>query len=985
MFCIFISYSRNDLGIAEKIIDALAKDDLEPWIDWKNIPKGETFEGEIQQGIQKAEIFLFLVSPDSVQSDWCNREIAHAINNGKRILPIVIRDADLKNIHPEISKRNWIFCRNTQDDFNKAIEEIRKTIHTDYEWLKYHTELQIKALRWEQKKDNSRLLRGKELREAEKQLTEIRSQEGSQPTKLQHEYILASRTNEERQRRQTIIGLSLGLIVVVLLAIFAWRQRNTAVTESNARATAQIEAEQQAKIALAREYAALAQSKTIRNLDLSILLRVEALHEDNSYLIRNNIFDFLTSTHLLTYLCHDCSVNSLAISPDSKVIALSGCAETNDQGGCIKGGVNLWSLVNFQKIDHLSFGDGSIQSIAFSPDGKILASAEGCGKIILIEDCTTSDIWLWSTSENQLIGQLSNVHSGSVTNIDFSPDGKTLASGSADNSVVLWNVVDRHPIWVSEGDYPVYSLAFSPDGKTIAVGGCGGYGDSFTCQKGIIQLLEVSSGQNPLPALTMHEGYVSSLAFSPDGKVLASGSSDKTVILWNVADQLVINRLFADGQFGIMSLVFSPDGKTLASGGGGDNTINIWALDNSQSPGKSFNGHSDTVHGLAFSPDGTTLASASSDSTVILWRVGDGKPIEHVITAVNETITDVVFSPDSKTMALAGCEKWSTPVAANCLEGKTILWDPVNNHMIGQPLIGPKENVRLAFSSDGKILASGGCAELDKYGKCLKGEVILWDVATHKPIGQPLIGHESRVTSLAFIPHNSILATGSSDGKVILWQVATQKPTDSSFVEYNDVVRSIAISPDGKILAAGGNSMNVILWDIASHQLIGQPLSGHDAPVSQIIFSPDGKTLASSSWDHTIIFWDIETLQPIKKPLKSYGSEVESIAFSPDGNTLASGSWNGNIILWDVASHQPVGQELDGLGKNWQMSLAFNPNGKMLVSAQNNVVILWDTDTQSWVNSLCEMVGRNFTQAEWQQYFLDESYRATCPQWPAGQ
>ena len=140
---IFISYSRKDLAIAEKIIDALAKDDLEPWIDWKSIPKGEQFEREIQQGIEETEIFLFLVSPDSARSEWCNKEIAHAVKNGKRILPIVIRDAELKDIHPEISKRNCIFCRDGQDDFNKAIEETRKTIQTDYEWLKYHTKLQV--------------------------------------------------------------------------------------------------------------------------------------------------------------------------------------------------------------------------------------------------------------------------------------------------------------------------------------------------------------------------------------------------------------------------------------------------------------------------------------------------------------------------------------------------------------------------------------------------------------------------------------------------------------------------------------------------------------------------------------------------------------------------------------------------------------------------------------------------------------------------
>jgi len=138
---IFISYSRSDTAFAGKIVQALAENRLDTWIDWKSIPKGEDWEKEIYRGIEEADAFLFLISPDSVASVMCNKEIAHAVENGKRILPIVIRDADPKNIHPEISKRNWIFCRDGQDDFNKAIEETRTTIHTDYEWLKYHIEL----------------------------------------------------------------------------------------------------------------------------------------------------------------------------------------------------------------------------------------------------------------------------------------------------------------------------------------------------------------------------------------------------------------------------------------------------------------------------------------------------------------------------------------------------------------------------------------------------------------------------------------------------------------------------------------------------------------------------------------------------------------------------------------------------------------------------------------------------------------------------
>ena len=155
---IFISYSRKDIDFAQKIVDALAANNLDTWIDWKSIPKGEDWEQEIYRGIEEADAFLFLISPDSVTSPMCNKEIEHAVENGKRILPIVIRDTDLKIIHHEISKRNWIFCRYkieppdiivVLDKFDDAIEETQKIIHIDYEWLKYQTKLQVKALDWE--------------------------------------------------------------------------------------------------------------------------------------------------------------------------------------------------------------------------------------------------------------------------------------------------------------------------------------------------------------------------------------------------------------------------------------------------------------------------------------------------------------------------------------------------------------------------------------------------------------------------------------------------------------------------------------------------------------------------------------------------------------------------------------------------------------------------------------------------------------------
>jgi hypothetical protein len=190
---IFISYSRKDIGFAQRIVTALADNNLDTWIDWNNIPKGEDWQVEINQGIEEADAFLFLVSGHSVISKPCNLEIAHALKNGKRILPIFISNVENNGVYDiterflneesknEINRRNFIFCRDGLDDFEAAVSETRETIQTDYQWLKFHIELQVKALRWEQKKDNSRFLRGKGLKEANRQLINVNNKTDPEP------------------------------------------------------------------------------------------------------------------------------------------------------------------------------------------------------------------------------------------------------------------------------------------------------------------------------------------------------------------------------------------------------------------------------------------------------------------------------------------------------------------------------------------------------------------------------------------------------------------------------------------------------------------------------------------------------------------------------------------------------------------------------------------------------------------------------------
>lgn len=452
MVQIFISYSREDLTIAEKIIDALAKNDLEPWIDWKSIPKGEMLESEILQGIENAEIFLFLVSPDSVRSDWCSKEIAHAIENGKRILPIVIRDTDPKTTHSEISKRNWIFCRVGQDDFNKAIEETQETIHTDYEWVKYHRALQEKALIWQsQKDDESLFLRGKELEKAEQKLAIVDSNKDPQPTDLQKGYIAVSRQEAERKRKQRYRTYAIIVLLILVASMGSFygviqsnritplRNENLtkqaqvtieananataqahAATQSSANATVQAQAETQSSakataqalaetqssanataqalastqssanataqalaatqvsanataqkkveletvISRSQELASQSIREREKSFDLSILLSVEAFQINDNAESRSALFDAtFINPQLIQYLYkHTDSVNSVAFSPDGKILATTSFDTT----------IDLWNTESHQLISTLSEKNGQGKCLAFSPDGKIL-------------------------------------------------------------------------------------------------------------------------------------------------------------------------------------------------------------------------------------------------------------------------------------------------------------------------------------------------------------------------------------------------------------------------------------------------------------------------------------------------------------------------------------------------------------------------------------------------------------------------------------
>ena len=305
-----------------------------------------------------------------------------------------------------------------------------------------------------------------------------------------------------------------------------------------------------------------------------------------------------------------------------------------------------------------------------------------------------------------------------------------------------------------------------------------------------------------IAALTGSLGPVNSVAFSPDGKTLASGSSDDWVRLWDVATHQQIGDPLTGHTGPVESVAFSPDGKTLATASS-DDTVRLWDVATHQQIGNPLTGHTDSVNSVAFSPDGTTLATASSDDTVRLWDVATHQQIGNPLTGHTDTVNSVAFSPDGKTLATG---------SDDCT---VRLWNVATHQQIGKPLTGhsfPVESV--AFSPDGKTLASGSWDDT----------VRLWDVATHQQIGKPL-SYTDLVDSVAFSPDGKTLAGGSDDDTVRLWDVATQQQIGDPLTGHAGPVDSVAFSPDGKTLATGSPDDKVRLWDVASRSIA--TLTGH--------------------------------------------------------------------------------------------------------------------------------------------------------------
>jgi WD40 repeat protein len=832
-----------------------------------------------------------------------------------------------------------------------AWPRLRSWIDSDRAGIRVHRSLTEAARQWQDSgRDFGGLYRGGRLTAAVEWAEDQAHRAGL--NQLEREFLDASFAAEGAERLRDRRRARLLRRLVAVLIVFALAAFGLAGYAFNQ----QLVADTARDSAISRQVATTANRLRDSDPALAAQLSLAAYRIAPTMEARSSLLATSAVPRVTRFVRPDGSLQSVAVSPDGKLFAAAG-AVTHDHD------VLFWDLADRARPTRLpgrlAGHSDAVFATAFHPNGRLVATGSA-----------DRSVRLWDVSSPAAprpVGPALTGASSGILSVAFSPDGTLLAAGGADGTLRLWDMHDpahpvmRHQLVGAVGD--IRGIAFSPDGQTLAIAD----------GAGAVRIWDMTNPRHIAHAVASLSlpSRVNTVAFMPTGTQLIAGSNDGLLRTWDTRDPAhptAIGDPIEAATGWITALAVAPRGSIVAVANA-DSAVQLWDLDTQRAV--AVLPHPEPVTAVTFLDGGQTLLTNSADGAARLWPI-PGPTISNASKNAAKAITTIAFHPNGRVLAAAGPD--------------IQLWDVADRnhpHPVGPTLTAPAGYDRMSgtatISPDGRLLAAG-----TRSGNA----VIVWDITDPtRPVRKQraLTGTTALIENVRFSPDGQLIAAASDDGAVRLWRVDANTQQPLTILEpHAGEVYMTAFSPDSHLLAAATGDGLVPMWDISKHhapRLTQPPLQASPDEVYSVAFRPDGRALAAGSGDATVRIWDIRDHDVLGEPairLSGPDGYLMSLAFSPDGHALAGGTGTGQTWLWDLTKTSPRADAVITTTTDNIWTLAYHPNAPLLAAA-NGGIRLMETDPAKVANEICATAGQPITKTEWQKHAPGAEYMTVCP------